>query len=181
MTRDYGIPGHSHHDEEQHEEADHEDEHEEEFGLPIYVYQQGDVDMYGFESELIYQMTPSTKVTVFADYIRAKLSDGGNLPRIPPMRIGSEIDYQGDNYSAALSISHYAKQKDTAQLESSTDGYTMVDANFNYYLDGLGNDMVLFVKGENLTDEDARVHASFLKNLAPLPGRAISVGIRGSF
>ncbi|MEW6982833.1 TonB-dependent receptor [Colwelliaceae bacterium 6471] len=163
------------------EEMLDEDEHQEELGLPIYVYQQGNVDMYGFESELLYQFTPSVKVKIFADYIRAKLSDGDNLPRIPPMRIGSEIDYQADNYSAALSISHYAKQKDTAQLESSTNGYTMVDANFNYYLDGIGNDMVLFVKGENLTDEDARVHASFLKNIAPLPGRAISVGIRGSF
>jgi len=163
-------------------EHDHvEGDHDEEEGLPIYVYQQDDVDMYGFESEFIYQVTEPLKASVFADYIRAELSDGGNLPRIPPMRVGLELDYQVDNYAAGLSVSHYFDQDKVAELESETDGYTIVDANFNYYLEGIGNDTVLFIKGDNLTDEEARVHASFLKNLAPLPGRGISVGIRGSF
>jgi iron complex outermembrane receptor protein len=57
----------------------------------------------------------------------------------------------------------------------------MIDANINYYVDGIGNDFVVFLKADNITDEDARVHSSFLKDSVPLPGRGISFGVRGSF
>jgi iron complex outermembrane receptor protein len=57
----------------------------------------------------------------------------------------------------------------------------MVEANINYYLEGFGSDTVLFVKAQNLTNVNARVHSSFLKNDAPLPGRGFGLGIRGSF
>lgn len=177
--------GHDH--EEEHEE-DHADEHGEEEhgeeGLPVFIYQQDDVDMYGLEAEFVYQVSAPLKATVFADYIKAELSDGGKLPRIPPMRLGGQLNYQADNFAAELSVSHYFEQDQIAEFETNTDSYTMVDANVNFYLDGVGfKDMetVVFIKGQNLTDEDARVHSSFLKNVAPLPGRGISVGIRGSF
>ncbi|WP_371376194.1 TonB-dependent receptor [Thalassotalea aquiviva] len=154
---------------------------EEEEGLPIYQFQQADVDMYGFEAELAYQISEPLKATLIADYIRAKLTDGGNLPRIPPMRIGSELTYQQDNYAISSTLSHYFKQNDVADLETSTKGYTMLDAKADFYLDGFGDDFVIFVKAQNLTNEEARVHGSFLKDTAPLPGRNFSVGIRGSF
>lgn len=57
----------------------------------------------------------------------------------------------------------------------------MVDANVNYYVDGIGNDFVVFLKVDNITDIEARVHSSFLKETAPLPARGISFGVRGSF
>ena len=154
--------------------------------LPILVYQQGDVDMYGGEVELFYQLSSPIKVTLFGDYIHAKLSDGNFLPRTPPMRIGSSLNYQGDHYDSEFSVNHYVEQNDTAPLETSTPAYTLVDINFNYYLndiglDGMGSDIVLYIKGQNLTDEVAQVHSSFLKEIAPLPGRNFSLGIRGSF
>lgn len=163
---------------------DHDDEHaleEDSDELPIYIYRQNDVDMYGFEAELAYQVSAPLKATVIADYIRAELSDGGDLPRIPPMRIGGDLSYTTDNIVLSTAISHYFEQNDTAELETQTDSYTMIDAHINYFIDGFGNDLVFFVKGENLTDEEARVHGSFLKDVAPLPGRNISVGFRGSF
>jgi iron complex outermembrane receptor protein len=39
----------------------------------------------------------------------------------------------------------------------------------------------LFVKGSNLLDEDARQHASALKDIAPLAGRSFHVGARAEF
>lgn len=172
--------GHAH--EEEHDDEVHESEgHEEEEGLPLFIYRQADADLYGLEAEVVYQVSSSLKSKVFFDYIHAELSDGGNLPRIPPMRIGTQFNYQADSYAAELAVSHYFEQDDIAENETTTDSYTMVDANFNYYLPNLGADTVVFVKANNLTDEEARVHSSFLKNDAPLPGRNISVGIRGSF
>ncbi len=173
----FGEDGHDH-DEEMHA---FEEDHDEEKGLPIYIYRQADVDMYGFEAEVAYQISEPLKATVIADYIRAELSDGGDLPRIPPMRVGGDLSYTADNIVISTAVSHYFEQDDVAELETKTDSYTMLDANINYFVDGIGNDFVVFVKGENLTDEKARVHGSFLKDVAPLPGRNITVGIRGSF
>lgn len=158
------------------------EEHED--GLPILVYQQNDINMYGVEAEFIYQISSPLKATLFGDYIHTKLSGGGYLPRTPPMRIGALLNYQGDHFDSEFSVNHYFEQNDIASLETSTNAYTMIDMNINYYLDGVGingSDMVLYIKGQNLTDEVALVHTSFLKEIAPLPGRGLSIGLRGSF
>jgi iron complex outermembrane receptor protein len=165
----------------------HADEHDEE-GLPILVYQQNDVDMHGVEAEFVYQISSPLKVSIFGDYIKAKLTSGSeknsSLPRIPPMRIGTSLNYQGNSFDSEISANHYFKQNDIASLETSTDAYSLIDFNINYYLDGMSfrdSDMVLYIKGNNLTDEVAHVHSSFLKDIAPLPGRNFSIGVRGSF
>jgi iron complex outermembrane receptor protein len=41
--------------------------------------------------------------------------------------------------------------------------------------------VVLFAEGRNLGDEEAREHASFLKDLAPLPGRNFRAGLTYRF
>jgi len=160
----------------------HDSEPHEEEGMPILVYQQDDVVMYGVETQFVYQVSTQLKTSLFGDVIYAKLDDGsGDLPRIPPMRLGAIINYQTNDFDVELSASHYFKQDKVSALESPTDAYTMLDAHFNYYISDVGNDLVLYAKAQNLTDEHARVHSSFLKDVAPLPGRNFSLGIRGSF
>ncbi len=170
-------------EEEGHDENESlEDEHgHEDDAFDIFAYEQSDVDLYGIESEFIYQVTPNFKAKLFGDYIRAKLTSGDNLPRIPPLRIGTEFNYTGEKFSATLTAQRYFDQNKIAENETSTDGYSMIDANVNYYVDGIGNDLVLFLKVDNITDEEARVHTSFLKDSVPLPARGFSVGVRGSF
>jgi iron complex outermembrane receptor protein len=175
--QDTGLFFEGEHDD--HDESEAEEEHND--GLPILIYQQDDVDMYGLEAEFFYQIASPIKMSVFGDYINAQLSDGGNLPRTPPMRIGTSFEYQGNSYDGELSINHYFEQDEIASLETVTDSYTMVDLNVNYYLDGFGSDFVIYAKANNLTDEVAKVHSSFLKDVSPLPGRNFSLGIRGSF
>lgn len=177
--QDTGLFFEDEHDHEEHDEEGDEEEHNE--GLPILVYQQNDVDMYGIEAEFVYQIASPLKMSVFGDYINAQLTDGGNLPRTPPMRIGTSLQYQGNSYDGEVSVNHYFEQNDIAPLETKTDGYTMIDMNINYYLDGFGSDFVIYAKANNLTDEVAKVHSSFLKDVSPLPGRNFSIGIRGSF
>jgi len=171
---------------------EHADEHNED-GLPILIYQQNDVNMYGLEAEFVYQVSSPVRVKIFGDYIKAELANSGestgsaknsSLPRIPPMRLGASLNYQGSRFDSELSINHYFKQNDVADLETPTSAYSLVDFNYNYYLDGMSfrdSDMVLYIKGNNLTDEVAHVHSSFLKDIAPLPGRNFSIGLRGSF
>ena len=41
--------------------------------------------------------------------------------------------------------------------------------------------MLVFLRGSNLLDEEARRHASPLKDYAPLTGRSIAAGLRLEF
>lgn len=173
------IEGHSHDDEGDHDEHDeHEHEHE---ALPVYLFEQADATLYGLEAQLAWQLSAPWSLTLWGDSIRGKLDDGGNLPRIPPVRLGGQLRYQHNGWEAEVDVSHYFEQDEVAELETSTDAYTLVNAEFAYNFSVSHTDLTVYLKGSNLTDEEARVHSSFLKDQAPLPGRGFSVGFRGRF
>lgn len=161
-----------------HEGEDGEDGHEHSSELPVFIYQARDADLYGFEGEIVWQLSTPFKLSLTSDYIRAQLDEGGDLPRIPPLRVGARGEYELGRWRAELSGQHYFEQDQTATMETSTDGYTLIDAQVSY---NLSNDLKIYLKGHNLTDEYARVHASFLKDKAPLPARSFAVGISGKF
>ena len=147
----------------------------------MYVFQTDDVVLHGFEAQVAWQVSDTFKTTVFSDYVRAKLEDGGNLPRTPPLRLGTQFTYEDERVSAHFDITRYQTQEDVAANESTTSGYTLVDASVSYDLQMLNHDVALYLKGTNLTDTEARVHSSFIKDIAPRAGRSFAVGIRGSF
>ena len=65
-----------------------------------------------------------------------------------------------------------------ASYETTTDGYTFVNAHVGYrfFLSNTIHEVML--RGTNLTDELARSHVSPLKDVAPLPGRDLAVSYR---
>lgn len=117
-----------------------------------------------------------------AHHYVASIALDGNLPRIAPSRLGGELRWTSDHWRAGLGATRYARQDDVAEHESATPGYTLVHANLAWHMDTAGGSAVeLFLNGNNLLDREARVHTSFLKDLAPLPGRGVSAGIRVLF
>lgn len=166
------------HDHGDHEGHDH-DEHASE--LPVYAFETDDVILRGFETQIAWQATDEFKATLFSDYVRAKLQDGGDLPRIPPLRLGTQFSYQSEDWNAQLDVTRYQEQDKISSYETTTAGYTLVDAHVSYDLPVLNLDTQLYLKVKNLTDTEARVHTSFLKDLAPRPGRNVSIGVRGYF
>ena len=103
----------------------------------------------------------------------------GHLPRLAPWRAGAELRWEGSQWRAGVGAIRYARQDRVAQFETETPGYTLVNAHLAWHLDTAGgNAWELFVDGSNLLDEEARPHTSFLKDLAPLPGRSVSAGVR---
>jgi len=169
-------------------EGDEHDEHdagaEEEHThseLPLYVFEQADATLYGMEAQLAWQLASPFKLSLWADRTWGELDDGGDLPRIPPARLGSQLAYSSNGWDAEISATRYLQQDQIAEQETVTDAYTMIDAELAYTFAVYPGDITVYVKGSNLTDEEARVHSSFLKDRAPLPGRGFSLGIRGSF
>ena len=160
---------------------DLEEGHAGDGSFPLYQYQQQDATLYGMEFEARYKLNNAQSLNVFFDAVRAKLDGGDYLPRIPPYKTGVGYQYNGLSWSADIGVTHYARQDKVAVNESTTKGYTLVDANINYDFNLAKVDMTAFLRATNLTNELGFVHSSFIKEDAPLPGRALTIGIRAMF
>ena len=158
----------------------------EEEDLPVRQWSQADTNFRGFEGEATFKFTDHWNLRVFGDTVRATFADGGgNVPRIAPSRAGADLQWQQEGWRASLGAVRYSKQDKVAVNETPTDGYTLVNAHLAYHWD-VGNDdyssgWEVFLDGNNLTDETARVHTSFLKDKVVLPGRGVSAGLRVFF
>lgn len=116
------------------------------------------------------------------DFVNGELKGlNEDLPRIPPVRAGVSLNYQRKGFWARAGVTKVDNQADLAPGESSTDGYPLVDAGlgFRIFQSRLVHEITLTAR--NLTDEEARNHVSFLKELAPLPGRDIRAAYRLEF
>lgn len=116
------------------------------------------------------------------DAVTARVANGGNLPRIVPARVGATLRWERERWRASLGAVRYAKQDDVAAYETATPGYTLVDAHVAWHIDTKsGREIELFVDANNLSDQEARPHTSFLKDVVPLPGRNVVLGVRAFF
>lgn len=168
------------HGEEKHAAEHDHHEHQEE-GLAVFHYQQQDARLYGLEASVDWHINEAFRLTAYGDYIRAKFTEGGNVPRIPPLRLGWQLHWEKNGWHLEVGANHYATQDDIAKSESKTDGYTLYSAAVNYYLSLSEADVTFFLKGNNLTDEYAQVHNSWLKEQVPIAGRDVRLGIRVAF
>ncbi|MDR4515649.1 TonB-dependent receptor domain-containing protein [Nitrosomonas sp.] len=168
-------------------------------GLPDRVNDEGELDLngafliqnfaqtrahfYGLEAETRMAILPDRlNMRLFTDIVYGKLRNNGNVPRLTPLRFGLEFDYFQGNWQGNFNVTRVTKQERTAALETETPGYTLMNAELGYrFKRGESSFHTLFLQGRNLLNEDMRVHTSFLKDVAPLPGRAVIVGIRGTF
>jgi iron complex outermembrane receptor protein len=114
------------------------------------------------------------------DFVLARFDDaeGGNVPRIPPHRLGAGIYYRDLAWFARLGFLHAFDQDRVADLETATKGYTLLNADlaYTFKLDKQGAvvpEMTIGLKGENLLDDDVRNHVSFRKDEVLQPGRSI--------
>ncbi len=153
---------------------------------PVYAYEQDDADFYGVELESSFQLATvmggDLSLGIFGDMVIGEFDDAGDVPRLPPMRIGSELSWSNDALGAYVSVLNAADQDDPGDFETETDGYTRWDAGVDYRLQFAGNtEMLAFVKWKNISDEEIRLSTSFLRNFAPQPGESIEAGIRFSF
>ena len=150
------------------------------------TYKAVSAEFYGLEVDLEWSVIEAKDWTVdligFGDVIRAKnLSDSTNLPRTPPWRIGTGVNFQYGGFSLFTDVTHTGEQSRTATGEDSTGSYTLVGVRAAYIWDTDHAATELFVKVNNLTDDLARVHTSFLRDTAPLPGRGVDVGLNVRF
>jgi iron complex outermembrane receptor protein len=149
--------------------------------LPCYQFQQRDARYWGLEGDASVRLATfgdtMLNADVLGDYVRATIVDQGPAPRIPPMRVLGGLEAQGSRFGARAEVEHVFEQDRVAQYETSTPAYTMVNASISFRPFADERTSIL-VSANNLFDELARRHSSYLKDFAPLAGRDVRVTLK---
>jgi iron complex outermembrane recepter protein len=149
--------------------------------LPVYSYQQVDAKLYGMDIDGKARLTEYQKGQILGtfkfDFVRGINDDNGqNLPRLSPPRISAGVEYLKDNFQTDLEVQHVTQQSHTAVNERITDPYTLTNIGGQYSFLTTSSKFDVFLRVRNLFNVEARSHVSFLKEIAPLPGRNIILG-----
>lgn len=158
---------------------------EEDKYLPIRQWSQSDASFRGLEGEITVHLAANDSgdwdLRAFGDTVRATFVDGGNVPRITPSRVGAQLRWQHVGWRASLGATRTNRQDKLAANETPTAGYTLVDAHLSRHFDTGDVSWEVFADASNLTNQTARVHTSFLKDVVALPGRSVGFGVRVFF
>ncbi len=153
-------------------------------GLPIFAYLQSGARLFGFEADASVTVArfgmSRVNLTGLVDYVRADLLGGnGPAPRTPPLRALGGIELDGEVFGARAEVEHVTRQTRIAAFETETPAHTLVNASISW--SPLGPATTFVASVNNIFDVEARRHASFIKDFAPLPGRDVRVSARISF
>jgi iron complex outermembrane receptor protein len=152
----------------------------------VYFFRQEDAKFYGVEFDVTTALGQALggdiELRVFGDAITGELDSSGDVPLLPPLRIGSELNYQNGAFGSYLAVLNAADQDNPGEFENKTDGYTRWDAGVDYrFGDTDAKNALLYVKLKNISDEEIRNSVSVLRDQAPEAGRSIVAGVRISF
>ena len=113
------------------------------------------------------------------DVVNAKFSDGHYVPRINPARNIYSLSYKQEDLIFKLVLKDVEKQNDFGEGETATDSYQMLNTRLTKSFSMGNSDLKVTLFANNLLDEVARNHASFVKEEVPLPGR--NYGLKFNF
>ncbi|VXC76790.1 Iron complex outermembrane receptor protein [Oceanicaulis sp. 350] len=157
---------------------------EEEDGFDVFEYRQANAELYGFEAQVNAELGEvrgwALSGEASLDYVRGELDDGGNLPRIPPLSSNLALIAERGVWSVRGEAHLVAEQDETTSFETETEGYAMFNADLEV-TPFVERDVRVILGVRNLTDEEGRVHSSFLKDMVPLPGRSFRIAVRAGF
>ncbi|MBP0111485.1 MULTISPECIES: TonB-dependent receptor [Bradyrhizobium] len=114
------------------------------------------------------------------DVVRATFSDGTNVPRIPPVRMGGGVFWRDDNWLMRINLLHAFAQNNVAVIaETPTAGYNLLKAEVSYKTKLNPNafgarEMQVGLVGNNLLNENIRNSVSYTKDQVLMPG----IGVR---
>src|SRR5262245_43375506 len=155
------------------------------------IYSQRDAIFRGTEVAWQWDLAPVASgifgVDGQYDFVRATFAaDGGNVPRMPPMRVGGGAYWRADDWFVRMGLLHVFGQQDLAVNETPTAGYNLLKLqieNTRYYRYSPGGPTLITtgITGDNLLDVDVRNHVQFHKDEILMPGRSIKLFMNAKF
>lgn len=163
-------------DETDEEHAEHEEEDGHNHGdLPLAAYTQQDARLQGYEFEIgnRFQFGEGTLFLSYGhDDLSGRFQSGGNIPRLVPERNFYKIAYERARLKLQLAWKNVQRQNRNATGETETKGYDLLDVSLSKNFDiGRHSSLMLSLFGNNILNDTARNHTSFVKDSVPLPGR----------
>lgn len=156
--------------------------------FPIYAFTGVPARLRGLEAEgqwrVLDDSAQQLDLTAKLDLVRAtNRATGEPLPRIAPMRVTLGASYGIGNWTAAAEVERAARQRRVPADDVATPGYTLVNLSASYKLKLGMTDALLFAKLNNAGNELAYNASTIatVRELAPLPGRSLTAGLRLSF
>lgn len=147
------------------------------------IYSQKDANFRGGEFQFQYDVVPlwagQFGVEGQYDIVRATFTDGTNVPRIPPQRLGGGVYYRDANWLAKVNLLHAFAQNDIGGIETSTPGYNRLRAELSYTTKlakadwWTAKEFTFGVVGDNLLNEDIRNSVSYSKDEVLMPGLGV--------
>ncbi len=154
-------------------------------GLPVFQNRQGKARYYGVEAELSAKLARigsfGISIDGVGDYTNATVVGLGPVPRIPPLRLLGGVEGKSSLLDLRAEVEWTARQDRVALNESTTPGFTIVNASATLRPFAASSRTSFVVSANNIFNVEARRAASFLKDYAPLAGRDIRVTGRISF
>jgi iron complex outermembrane receptor protein len=149
------------------------------------IYSQRDATFRGAEFQFQWDIHPMWHgfwgVDGQYDIVRATFTDGTNVPRIPPQRVGGGVYFRSAEWLARVSLLHAFAQNDIALIgETPTEGYNLLKVEVSHTKvfrnDTFGRkEVTVGVVGNNLLNEDIRNSVSYTKDQVLMPGAGVRV------
>ena len=144
---------------------------------------QEDVRFFGLElsaeRDILTGAVPLT-ARVSGDFLRGRLRDGGNLPRMTPPRAAIGLDSEWRTLDFSVDFQQVFAQTKTGEAESRTSSYHLLGFDAGWRPQA-AEELRVFIRGRNLTNSAGRRHQSFFKENSPILGRALTAGLRYDF
>ncbi len=151
--------------------------------LTVANYLQKDAQLSGYELEIgrVFELGDGNlSLSLGRDSVTGEFKDGNNIPRMIPARYIYSAVYSRGDLEWSVNLKDIDRQTDIAKTETATAGFQLLDARFSKTIAlNESNHLSISIFANNLLDEVARNHTSFVKNEVPLPGR--NFGIRFNY
>jgi iron complex outermembrane receptor protein len=148
------------------------------------VYLQEGAKFWGAETKATFDLLQNSSGTLsllgLADYVRAKLDDGENVPRITPYHVGAGVNWTGAALGGGFLLKYSGRQDNVGFAETETAGFVSLDADASWRPFKEAANVELVLIGRNLTDTTQRNAVALNKDDVVLPGREVRLMVRAS-
>lgn len=155
--------------------------------FPEYVFHAVQARLHGFELEANARLAErpwTLDLGARLDLVRGRnLASGEPLPRLAPLRAGLTLEASQGPWQGGVSLRRAAAQKRVPATDVATPAHTLLNLWLAYRTALAGADTLWFVRLDNVLNELAYNAAALrpARELSPLPGRAVSAGVRVQF
>ena len=147
------------------------------------IYEQRDAAYWGAEAKATVDLFEGAdgklQGIALADYVRATLDGGGEVPRISPYHVGLGLDWDGPKIGGGFLVKYTGARDDhLATAETPTAGFVSLDAQALWRPFEKSPDIEIALVGRNLTDRLQRNAVSLNKDEVIMPGREVRLMVR---